>query len=228
MEKNEIKSNATIHNLIILDKSGSMMSIASAAVAGVNETIGTIKAAYLKNPDVKQTITLVAFCGCELRYIFNRVPILEAKMLTEDDYQPCCNTPLYDAIGSGVNRLKRETEGDEAAYSVTVITDGYENSSTEYDGKAIKALVESLKAKGWLFAYIGAEHDVEKVAFSLSIDNTMRFERNLQSARRMFARQGKARSKWLGKMFCCFGAASDDRERLMSEANENYFSDIDE
>ena len=30
-------------NLIVLDKSGSMMSIRDAAIAGVNETIGTIR-----------------------------------------------------------------------------------------------------------------------------------------------------------------------------------------
>lgn len=32
-----------IYNLIILDKSGSMSSIRNEAIAGANETIGTIK-----------------------------------------------------------------------------------------------------------------------------------------------------------------------------------------
>ena len=40
-----------IYNLIILDESGSMWSIAKQAVDGVNESIQTIRAAQRKNED---------------------------------------------------------------------------------------------------------------------------------------------------------------------------------
>ena len=52
-----------VYNVIILDKSGSMSSIARQAVDGVNETIGSIKSAQEKNPDQEHIVTLVAFCG---------------------------------------------------------------------------------------------------------------------------------------------------------------------
>ena len=63
-----------IFNLIILDKSGSMSSIASAAIAGVNETIGSIKASAKKHSeDQEHFFSLVAFCECERKYIFENV-----------------------------------------------------------------------------------------------------------------------------------------------------------
>jgi len=53
--------------------------------------------------------------------------------LDADTFQPDASTPLYDAIGFSVNKLKRKIE-DETDYQVlvTIITDGEENSSTEY------------------------------------------------------------------------------------------------
>ena len=61
---------------------------------------------------------------------------------------------------------------------VTIITDGYENSSNEYSGKQIKALIEELKKQQWTFAYVGADHDVEQVAFDLSISGKIVFNKS--------------------------------------------------
>ena len=55
-----METKMTVYNVIILDKSGSMSSIARQAVDGVNETIGSIKSAQEKNPDQEHTVTLVA------------------------------------------------------------------------------------------------------------------------------------------------------------------------
>ncbi|MBR2084702.1 MAG: VWA domain-containing protein, partial [Muribaculaceae bacterium] len=94
-----MKTPITVYNVIILDKSGSMSSIARQAIDGVNETIGSIKSAQEKNPDQTHLVTLVAFCGCEMKTIYDNVPVAEATTLTDKDYRPCCMTPLYDAIG---------------------------------------------------------------------------------------------------------------------------------
>ncbi len=39
-------------------------------------------------------------------------------------------------------------------------------------------LVEELSMKNWTFTYIGTDHDVESFAISVSISNTMTFEKN--------------------------------------------------
>ena len=147
-----------VYNVIVLDKSGSMSSIARQAVDGVNETIGSIKSAQEKNPDQEHIVTLVAFCGCELKTIYDNVPVAEVKPLTDRDYRPCCMTPLYDAIGTTITRVNamKNNEQDSLAL-VTIITDGYENASREYTQTAIRALIESYKEQGWQFTYIGAD-----------------------------------------------------------------------
>ena len=94
-----------IFNVMILDKSGSMNSIARQAVTGVNETLASIRSQQLKNPEQDNYVTLVAFCGCELKTIYDQVPIAETKDLTDSDYRPCCMTPLYDAVGTTITRI---------------------------------------------------------------------------------------------------------------------------
>lgn len=190
METNtETKLRTKVFNVIILDKSGSMTSIAKQAVDGVNESIASIKRGQENHPEQDNLLTLVAFCGCEIKKIYEQCPIGEVKPISSDDYKPCCMTPLYDAIGNTITAVHRLMENEKNAIaSVTIITDGYENASKEFTHKSIKSLIEAYKSEGWLFAYIGADHDVESVAFGLAIDNNMRFEKTNAGTRRMFER----------------------------------------
>jgi uncharacterized protein YegL len=50
-----------IFNLIIIDESGSMMSIKKEAIDSVNETIQTIRAAQDEHADQEHFVTLVTF-----------------------------------------------------------------------------------------------------------------------------------------------------------------------
>ena len=111
----------TVYNVIILDKSGSMSSIARQAIDGVNETIGSIRSAQEKNPDQKHMVTLVAFCGCEMKVIYDNVPVAEAKTLTDKDYRPCCMTPLYDAVGSTITRIHSLKSSDDNSLALVTI-----------------------------------------------------------------------------------------------------------
>ena len=81
-------------------------------------------------------------------------------------------------MGFSLNKLLSQIQEDgNATAAVTVITDGLENASHEYSGSAIKALVDKLKdQEGWNFAYIGTNQDVDAVAASISITNTMYFK----------------------------------------------------
>ena len=190
-----------VYNVIILDKSGSMASIARQAVDGVNETIGSIKSAQEKNPDQEHMVTLVAFCGCELKTIYDNTPVTEGETLTDKDYRPCCMTPLYDAIGTTISRVHAlKSQEPESLVLVTIITDGYENASHEYSHSAIRALIESYKEQGWQFTYIGADHDVEAVSFSLSIDHHLQFDKTAEGTAAMFDQDRKSRGRWLGKV----------------------------
>ena len=214
-----------VYNVIILDKSGSMSSIARQAVDGVNETIGSIKSAQEKNPDQEHIVTLVAFCGCELKTIYDNTPVAEVRPLTARDYRPCCMTPLYDAIGNTITTIHGLMD-DKSIASVTVITDGYENASREFSQKAIKSLIEAYKNEGWMFAYIGADHDVEAVSFSLSIDNNMRFEKSKKGVRHMFSKFHACRDSFVeeaASMMSYEDFSDEEKRKRLRESSKGFF-----
>ncbi|MCF0180662.1 MAG: VWA domain-containing protein [Muribaculaceae bacterium] len=193
--------NAKTYNIIILDKSGSMSCVRKETVDNVNEILGSIRSSQEKNAEVEQVVTLVAFCGCEIKTLIDAQPVSKVDNISFKSYQTCCTTPLYDAIGMTITKLqKRIIDEENAAVAVTVITDGYENSSHEYSRVSIKALIDAYKEKGWMFAYIGADHDVESVAFSLSIDNALRFKKTGSGMKEMQLCLCKALSDWDEKM----------------------------
>ena len=178
-QKKETKQTRTkVFNVIILDKSGSMECIRQAAVSGFNETLNGIKKAQEKFADTQEHfVSLLTFCDCEKKYVFDKVPVGEARSLTMDDYQPCCCTPLYDAMGFTLTSMRNHVKNiEDAVVVVTIITDGLENASKEYTGAAVKQLVEQLKGEGWTFTYMGANQDSMEVAFNLSIRNARNFE----------------------------------------------------
>ena len=204
-----------IFNLIIIDESGSMQSIKKAAIDSVNETIQTIRSAQKKHEEQEHFVSLVTF-NDDVKTVYKCVPVDEVKELTAETYQPACCTALYDAMGISLNALRKKVAEDDKVL-VTVVTDGYENASKEYSGKAIKALVDELKTKGWVFAYIGANQDVEAVAATISITNVMNFETTSVGTQVMTDRVNRSRER----LYCCM--AKPDFSAV--EANENFFDE---
>lgn len=214
-KEKETNEKLKVYNLIILDKSGSMNSIAGAAISGFNETVGGIRSAQERYKDSQEHfVSLFVFCNCDKSYIYENVPVEKVKELTFKEYIPCCSTPLYDAMGISLNQLLAKIQSDKNSTAVvTVITDGLENASREYSGKAIKALVDKLKdEEGWNFAYIGTNQDVGAVAASLSIDNPMFFEDTSAGMSAAWDTERKSKMRMFGRMqddfMCCYQAAS--------------------
>lgn len=190
-----------IINLVILDASGSMESIYNQALSGTNETIQTIRMGQKDHPELQQCLTLASFNSGKdyLKVKYSVAPIDEVKEITREDYVAQGCTALYDAMGEMISELKRKMT-DEDRVLVTVITDGYENSSTHWTGPQIKSLIEELRQTGWTFTYIGANQDVEAVAGSMGIRNTLAFEETEEGTRTMFARESKSRSRFMDKL----------------------------
>ena len=190
-----------IYNLVILDKSGSMESIRTEAINGYNETLGSIKATQLKFLETQEHfVSLAAFCDCGIDMIYDMTPIKDADKLTKEKYDPCCCTPLFDAIGKTVKTLKKKiADVEDAAVLVTIITDGYENSSKEWNGKAVSKLIEECKEEGWMFSFIGAGEDVVRMATTISITNTMVWENTSEGTKKMFDDENDARMKFCSK-----------------------------
>lgn len=213
--KNKKTMKTRIFNLIIIDESGSMQSIKKEAIDSVNETIQTIRAAEKKHEEQEHYVNLVTFNN-DVKTIYECVAVNEVRELTAETYRPDCCTALYDAMGISLNALRKKVAEDDKVL-VTVVTDGYENASKEYNGKAIKALVDELKAKGWVFAYIGANQDVEAVAATISITNVMNFETTSAGTHMMTDRVNRSRER----LYCCMAKPDFSAE----DANENFFEE---
>ena len=190
-----------IINLIILDASGSMESIYNQALSGTNETIQTIRMGQKDHPELQQCLTLASFNSGKdyLKVKYSVTPIDEVKEITKEDYVARGCTALYDAMGEMISELTRKMTHEDRVL-VTVITDGYENSSTHWSGPQIKSLVEELRHEGWTFTYIGANQDVEAVAGSMGIRNSLAFEETEGGTAKMYKRDSASRKRFLDKL----------------------------
>ena len=228
-----------IYYLIILDESGSMSSIREQALSGANETLQTIRAAQQENPDDHQMITFVTFdTGARrpfVRTIIDSEKIETVNDLTPDQYQPYGGTPLYDAMGLSITALKELVkEGDHVL--VTVITDGFENSSNIYSAEMIKELVESLTSQGWVFTYIGANQDSEQTAGGLGIRSTMDFQASVQGSAMMWNKMRSSSREYYKKVRRqkLYGEAIDFEEDFFAEkqaltrVTPNWIEDLQE
>lgn len=215
--------------MIILDRSGSMSSIRREAISGVNETLAAIRSSQLRDIEQDNYVTLVVFCGCKMKRIYDLTPIADATDLTDDQYVPCCTTPLYDAIGTTLTSVREKLRSERTAVSVTIITDGYENCSHEFTGAIVKKLIDDCKEEGWLFAYIGADHDVEHVATELHIVNHMSFDKTHEGTGLMFRKNNYSRARWassVAPMLADEDINDEDLAKSLKDKSTCFFDDI--
>ncbi len=179
-----------IHNLIILDESGSMHSIKDQIISGFNEVVQTVKGVTKQYPEQEHYITFITFNALHISMHLYCKPVSELEELNGESYKPNARTPLFDAMGYGINELRKKLNSrTKTNVLVTILTDGMENASTEYDNLAIKSLVEEMEEKHWTFTYIGTDHDVTKFAQSISIKNSLRFKKDPEGLKKMFEKE---------------------------------------
>lgn len=163
------KTADALNVALVIDMSGSMRPIRDAAVEGANTYIKD-----LQDDEGADTtrFTLVAFD--HLYEVWHKdKPIKEVAFLGQE-YQPRGNTALYDAIAKTIAELDSAGRKDEK-HLVVILTDGFENSSTEYRGEEgrqrLAKVIEDYEKRGnWTFVYLGAnDYDVKTTAAALNI-----------------------------------------------------------
>ena len=190
-----------VHNLIILDESGSMASIKNSVLQGFNEIVQTIQGIEKEFPDQEHYISMISFNGLGQKLLHFIDPASKLNQLNDQTYAPQASTPLYDAMGFGLHKLDQHLANlTDYNVLVTIFTDGEENASREYSGEAIKKLVEELKDKKWTFTYIGTDHDVNAFAAKISINNIMVFKKTKEDMKNMFAHETKARYNYSNRI----------------------------
>jgi hypothetical protein len=152
---------APVHVSVVLDRSGSMASIASDIVGGFNEFL----AEQRRTPGTVR-VTLAQFDSQgPFEVLIDAVDLREVTDLARSAYQPRAMTPLYDAVGRMIGRIdagiaKRAELGlAEEDQVVAIVTDGLENASAEHTQATVFKLIEERRKAGWVFVFLGANQD---------------------------------------------------------------------
>lgn len=196
MTKQDPIPTKRVHNLIVVDESGSMSVIRKQAFTGMNETLQTVRQMQKQFPDQQQRVTLLTFDSSHTTWHYDNTPASRTRDLSWKAYNPCGCTPLYDAIGKGISKVNAQIkDGDHVL--VTIITDGEENSSEEWTLKMIRTMIEKLKKQNWTFTLIGTDNlDVETMARSFAIDEHLEFHQDVEGTKAMFARERRSRERY--------------------------------
>lgn len=222
-----MKKKYKVFNVIILDESGSMQAIKKFTINGFNEVLETIQQAENDHPEQEHFVTYISFnTNCIKTHLFNE-PAKKLKPLSWDSFRPRAATPLFDAMGIGLTRQRDAIAGEKnTEVLVSILTDGMENASVEYNHTAIKNLVDELKKLGWTITYMGANHDVESFSLSIGIDHHTQYVATEEDMNRNFKQEKASRMTFYNK----FGMADkgayfqedteDERENKKDESEK--------
>jgi len=204
---------------VILDRSGSMCSIKDEARNNFNEQLQVLKEESNKPSNVAKKLlqgqptsgletklTFVTFNEKIDTAIFNE-DVNDVEELGVDDYRPDGMTALYDAIGFTIEKFMKDIpdiHDPDVAVLFTIITDGWENSSSDYAGeegrKKLKSKIEDLEGTGrWTFTYLGANQDVMSTAvndLSVSVGNTLSWRGTNAGVKSMTVAHNQALGKY--------------------------------
>jgi len=151
------KKKLVNHFAICLDASGSMAGIREHAIAAFNSNVKAIRENSEKQGQ-ESTVTFVTFGEHSLVVEkFFAHPVTSLKELTAANYNPDGMTPLLDAVGKTITRLRSIPDSLETSYVVMVITDGCENHShsfTQINGKLEKLMQQVTSTDRWTFVFM--------------------------------------------------------------------------
>ena len=138
----------------ILDRSGSMQNLEEATIDGYNDFIKKQKA---EGPG---RVTLAIFDD-QYDLVYEQLSLKKVPKLKNDVYYARGMTALRDAVGRTITavheRYKNGKRPDKTL--VFIVTDGYENASTEYTQEQIKKMIKKRTKDGWEFFFMGANVD---------------------------------------------------------------------
>lgn len=169
----------------VIDRSGSMESSRERSEDGFREFCG------------KQRST-PGYCAVTLYQFDDRFETVyterDISVIPPMQIVPRGMTALYDAIGRGINltgeRLAKKEEVDRPEHVLFVIvTDGYENASTEYTADRIREMIEHQESVySWGFVFIGSDPrtNTYRVGSDLGLKNAIHIANTDQGSAALF------------------------------------------
>jgi Mg-chelatase subunit ChlD len=206
------------HIVVLLDRSGSMESIAGDVIGGYN---GFINQQRQNGADA--IVTLVQFDSQDSHeVVYEGIRLDEVPALTAQTFVPRGSTPLFDATGQLVAKIRQQQAVDSRATHLqpdvvfVTITDGEENHSTEYNLTHVRELIANCEAQGWTFVYLSAGIDAFGDADQIGV----------KSGRTRAFRASKAGTDAMfDALSTNMSFLRDKKRRGMDTSNDNFFDD---
>ena len=207
---------------LLMDESGSMVSMKDQAISGYNDYLKTLEGSGV-------VLALTKFDTTKYEFVHDMLPIEDAVRLDNENYRPGAGTPLYDAMAHVIKKTEhqaRELEkssGERSDVLIVVMTDGEENSSHEYDMDNLNALIkEHEDAWGWNFVYLGSSPDAWKneAAYHGTQVSSVQSSggRGLRAA---YSATADSTAEWASKPLGAKLDITDDQKRWVKEQSED-------
>jgi len=193
-----LNDEPTVHIHFLLDRSGSMASMAPDVIGGFNRFLANQQA----QPG-RGRMTLVQFdSGDPFEVRTDGLPLAQVRRLSDHTFQPRGGTPLWDAVGELITRASVRAEQRRALGKrreetvLAVYTDGEENQSERFSDVDVRRLIEAKKEEGWTFVFLGAGLDAyaEGGRLSVGVGSTQAFAPDGHGARLAFEELDKSMS----------------------------------
>ena len=190
------KKEKMLDVVFVLDKSGSMSGSEDSTISSFNEYLEKEQ----KN-EFQTRISTVLFSD-DYSYLYRRVPVEKVHKLTNEDYIVGGCTALYDCLGNTISYMSQQ-DTDQVLF--IIITDGYENASTEFDKQIIRRMIR--KHSDWEFIYIGADIDSYATGGEIGIcqDNIASFKKDRKGLSTLFRAVGSFEEAMMDEEVDCIG-----------------------
>ena len=153
--------------VVLFDESGSMNNMMvgqSTAVDTINEFIVSQKKIAEDAGSNDNTLSLYFFNDL-LREVFVDELMKDVQPIKKEDYNPDGSTALLDAVGKTINEFSEFPK-----VFMVILTDGLENSSSDFDSSEINILIKEKKKLGWNFRFLGTNQDSWKTGKTMGLD----------------------------------------------------------
>lgn len=210
------------HIYFLLDRSGSMASMATDVIGGFNAFVKEQQAEALDA--ARLLMTLIQFDSQDPNeVVFSGWDVADVPPLTSKTFQPRSATPLFDALGRMINMASANHAPDERIVVVT-FSDGRENASREYSRKAIFDMIQAKREAGWAFVFLGANQDSYSEAGRLGYgtSNTQNFHPDKQGCGSAYSSMSGALSSMRKKLFT-MSAKHPKPEGFKDYDSEDFF-----
>ena len=180
----------------LLDRSGSMQSIAGDVIGGFNSYFAEQQA----QPG-DATVSIIQFDSNDPEEVLiDRARLSDVRPIAAQQFQPRGTTPLFDAIGLLLDRAEH-AGGHGADQLVVILTDGAENASHRWSRADLFERIADLTERGWTFVFLGANQDSYGTGGELGMapGNISNYRPDPDSVHAVFGGTSRATTAWRSK-----------------------------